>query len=353
MSAAIARYVLILILLFFASGCAKDSLDPVVRAHLEKPDWISGDSEKYPLSIYLLGRSVSANLNNAKQQSADDLAKNIDQQITASLKLYPATEHAAIHESTDQPPAVTQRAIPAEKTLLDLKTKDYLLKHTQVSEIWQDPATKSYHALSTIDRVSVGDEMLTEVYRLDEQIERIFNKARDEKDVLQRIAFANMAIEKQTLRDKLQAIVKIIKPIASEARTSINVQLIQEQIAGWMSEVKILPIAQHSEFNLLNAMKEGVTSAGLAVHFGAKPDYILKETFSQGQIKWKDGIYSLEGTLNLELQDGEWKGQVRGSANWPIEVSALERNQIPAQLAEAIRIAHQEKLRPTLLSIEE
>ncbi|WP_455375782.1 hypothetical protein, partial [Kaarinaea lacus] len=237
--------------------------------------------------------------------------------------------------------------------VLDQKTRDYLLKHVRVSEVWQDPATRAHHVLSTVDRVKVGEELLNEVYRLDEQVERILKKANEEKDILQRIAYANMAIEKQAQREKLQAVVKIVKPIASVASTSWDRQKIDEQISHWLSDIKILPIAQHKEFNLLSSVKDGVTSAGMTVHFGARPDYILKETFNQGQIKWKDGVYSVEGTLQLELLDGEMKGQVRGDASWPIEVSTLERDQIPGEIAEAIKQAHQKKLRSTLLTIEE
>lgn len=51
--------------------------------------------------------------------------------------------------------------------------------------------------------------------------------------------------------------------------------------------------------------------------------------------------------------DGEWKGWVRGDANWPAEVSTLERNELSHQLAEAITRTHQNNLRATLLSIEE
>ena len=347
----IARHLFLAVLFLLVSGCVKDSLDPHIRAHLEKPDWVSGASKNYPTSIYLLGRSVSADLNQAKRLSADDLAKNIDKQIAASLEV-----HQDMQNHSDRSVAEHSHPVPEQKVVgevLDQKTRDYLLQHIRVSEIWQDPATRAHHVLSTIDRVNVGEELLNEVYRLDEQIERILKKASEEKDVLQRIAFANIAIEKQAKREKLQTVVTIVKPISSVVSTHWDKQKIQTLISQWLSEIKILPIAQHKEFNLLGSVKDGVSSAGMTVHFGARPDYILKETFTQGQIKWKDGVYSVQGTLQLELLDGEMKGQVRGDASWPIEVSALEREQIPGVLAEAVKQAHQKNLRSTFLSIEE
>ena len=343
MDVVIARHLFLAVLLFLASGCAKDSLDPHIRAHLEKPDWISAESDDYPTSIYLLGRSVSADLNRAKRLSADDLARNIDKQIANSSA--PGQSDETLQKESPGQVAVGEA--------LDQKTREYLLQHIRVSEVWQDPATKAHHVLSTIDRVKVGEELLNEVYQLDEQIDRILKKASDEKDVLQRIAFANLALEKQAQREKLQAVVKIVKPIASVASTNWDKPKIQALVSQWLSDIKIMPIAQHGEFNLLGSIKDGVSSAGMTVHFGARPDYILKETFTQGQIKWKDGVYKVEGTLQLELLDGEMKGQVRGDASWPIEVSALEREQIPEVLAEAIKQAHQKNLRSTFLKIEE
>jgi len=320
-----------------------------MRAHLEKPDWISGESKKYPTSIYLLGRSVSADLNNAKRQSANDLADSIDKQIAKSLNRHEGLQNQTVNGQTRN----DEKAQLNVEKILDKRTTNLLLNHIRISEIWQDPASKAYHVLSTVDRVKVGEELLNEVYRLDEQVDRILKKADDEKDVLQRIAFANLAMEKQAQREKLQAAVNVIKPIASIANANWNKELIQNRISRWMSDIKILPVAQHKQFNLLGAMKDGVVSAGMTVHFGAKPDYILKETFSQGQIKWQDGVYRVEGILTIELLDGEWKGQVRGDAKWPIEVSALEREKIPGELAAAIKQAHEKKLRSTLLSIEE
>lgn len=342
MTMTVRRCLFILCLISIVGGCAKDNLDPHVRAHLEKPDWISGSSEEYSTHLYLSGRSVSAELNKAKRESADDLASNIDKQITIVKPEHNSDGH---HKAE-----VAQIDIAK---LLDQETRNYLLQHIRISETWQDPATLAYHVLSTIDRVKVGGELLNEVYRFDEQIDRILQKANTEKDVLQRIAFANVAIEKQKQREKLQSVVKIIKPVASIARSKWDEKKIHQQISKWLNEIRIMPVAQHQEFNLMNAMKDGVTSAGMTVHFGAKPDYILKATFNQGQVKWKDGVYSLEGNLRLKLMDGEWKGQVRGDANWPIEVSALERNQLPQQLVEAITKAHQKNLRATLLAIEE
>lgn len=340
--AKVTRGLIIFVIYLLLVGCAKDSLDPHIRAHLERPQWITGDDDKYVSSLYLTGRGVSADLNRAKHQSADDLAQSIDRQIIVGL------EKTSLEQRDSANNSVTELS-----RLLDEKTRNFLLQQIRISETWQDPATRAYHVLSTIDRVKVGDEMLAEVYRLDEQVERILRKAKDEKDVLQRVAYANLAMEKLEQRDKLEAVVKIIKSIAIIAKASWDKRRIEQQIAVWLNEVKIMPVAQHKDFNLMSAMKEGVSSAGMTVHLGAKPDYILKGTFEQGQIKWKDGVYSLQGNLKLELLDGEWKGQLRGDANWPIEVSALERDQLQEQLAEAIKKAHQDQLRDTLLAIEE
>lgn len=346
----LSRSLLCLCFAVLFSACAKDNLDPLIRAHLEKPDWISGKSEQYSPHLYLFGRSVSADLNKAKRQSANDLELNFDKQI---LREASGADSGHQHDHQIETGQAKKSREINLADILDEKTRNYLLQHIRISEVWQDPATHAYHVLSTIDRVKVGGELLNEVYRIDDQVDRIIQKAEAEKDVLQRVAFANVAIEKQRQREKLQAIVKIVKPIAHAVKSKWNEEKIHQKIGSWLNEIKIMPVAQHKEFNLMDAMKEGLSSAGMTVHFGAKPDYILKATFNQGQVRWKDGVYRIEGNLQLELLDGAWKGQVRGNADWPIEVSALEREDLPKQLAEAVKKAHQKNLRQTLLTIEE
>jgi hypothetical protein len=52
------------------------------------------------------------------------------------------------------------------------------------------------------------------------------------------------------------------------------------------------------------------------------------------------------------LWDGESKGQVRGVTDWPIAVSAMERDQLEDALANAVTNANEKKLRDALVGFE-
>jgi len=54
----------------------------------------------------------------------------------------------------------------------------------------------------------------------------------------------------------------------------------------------------------------------------------------------------------LELWDGESKGQVRGVADWPIAVTAMERDQLADALANAVTNANESKLKDALVGFE-
>ena len=184
--------------ILLCTGCARDRIDPYMRAHLEKPDWITGESSKYPPHLYLLGHGVSADLNLAKRQSVNELSSNLNMQIEKYLQQNSSSQ---IKSTT----ATIQNFSSANIS------KQPLMQNREFAETWQDPASKAYHVLAAIDRVKVGEDLLDEIYQLDEKNQRIMKKAQQQPDILQRIAFANMAIEKQQRRHQLQLILEIIK----------------------------------------------------------------------------------------------------------------------------------------------
>ncbi|WP_455222544.1 LPP20 family lipoprotein [Kaarinaea lacus] len=323
------------------SGCAKDAIDPKLQALIDKPDWVLGESTKYQERLYLMGHGVSASLDKAKQQSIQDLADvyNVQLQVYINSEFSPS--------KTNQP-VDTSSVTAAQKELYRNRISGY----QQIAEIWQDPHSDAYHVLSVIDRVKAGKDLANDVYEINQKIQRAMDKAEQENDVLQRIAIAGVGIGKFQQRDSLQIAVNVLLPTAVVGASEWNDEKIQSRINSWLSEVKIMPVLNQNDPKLFDALVGGVGKAGFIVDYGANPDYILKASFQQGQIKWKDGVYALDGNLRLELWDGEAKGQVRGVTDWPIAVTAIEREQLADALANAVSNANEKKLRDALVGFE-
>ena len=203
-----------------------------------------------------------------------------------------------------------------------------------------------------IDRVQVADELVGDINRFDQKLQRIMDRAGHEPDPLQRIAIANIAVEKFQQRQQLATAVVFLNPASALTTSAWTEQRIQLQINRWLSDVKIMPVLKQRDPQLQDALAGGVTKAGFIVEYGAKPHYVLKAFYQQGQIKWDDGVYTVEGNLLLELWDGQTKGQVRGKTHWPIHVSATERNRLPLEVAAAIEKANEDKLRSAILEFE-
>jgi len=323
------------------SGCAKDAIDPRLQALIDKPDWVLGESTKYQEHLYLMGHGVSASLDKAKQQSLQDLSDAYNVQLQVYMK---STLHSA---QTNQPVDAGAMAA-AQKTLY----RDRISTNQQIAEIWQDPDSDAYHVLSVVDRVKAGKNLSNDIYEIDLKIQRAMDKAEQESDVLQRIAIASFGIDKFQQRETLQIAVNVLMPTAAVGASEWNEKRIQSRISSWLSEVKIMPVLIQNNPKLFEALVGGVGKAGFIVDYGANPDYILKASFQQGQIKWKDGVYTLDGNLRLELWDGESKGQVRGVADWPIAVTAMERDQLADALANAVTNANESKLKDALVGFE-
>lgn len=316
-------------------GCASERIDPQMQALLDKPGWVSGNSQQYPESLFFTGHGVSAQLARAKRQAMDDVAHQYRLQVSAFLEIQP----------TDSKAEPTLFATP---TLRD----EHILSRRQLADIWQDPVSKAYHVLAIIDRAEMGGAIRDEIYRMDGLIDRTMKKAAQQQDALQRVAYANVALNKIAQYRYLQTWLKILQPTAGLTTLQWPPGKITDQVYEWLSQVKLMPVLQNKDPALKQAFLGGVKSAGFIVDYGARPDYILKASFQQQHIKWNDGVYTLDGSLRLELRDSDWKGQVRGAMNWPIRISATERDLLHRELAKAIKEVNERKLKTTLIELQ-
>jgi len=295
-----------------------------------KPDWLSEESRQYPNHLYMRGYGISADLALAKQRAIEALISVFDNETA----LY-----------------FTRAGTP--KVQLDKnRLREYFLEHNQIAEVWQDPVSGIFNVLNIMDRVAAGAEFEAGVYRIDRQVERYMEKAGQASDPLQKIAYIQQAMMKQSQREGLLNIVNVIKPTTAVSASQWDEQQIEARLSALLTQIKIKPITAQNDKHLLQALTGGVQDAGFIVDHGPQADYILKATFRQHHLKWEGGIFQLQGDLHLELLDGESSDQVRGAATWPIKVNATERELLTERLNEAVKNINREKFRTTFLGFE-
>ncbi len=333
------RYLLCGVLITVAS-CATNEIDPQWQALLDKPAWVAGESSKYPAARFFTGHGVSASLQIAKTQAMQDLTET----YFASVNGIPDSNVPNIMSES----LVWRHEFNTYKNLYQKR----IIPQRYIAEIWQDPTSKAYHVLSIIDRVKVAYTIQLDIERLEEQVGRMIDKAETQVDSLQRIAITNIAIEKIKEQQQLFAAMKILRPELVIQNRGWTEKQLQSQINHYLSGTTIMPVLEKNNPSLLDALAGGVRSAGFVVNYNADPDYILKASFDREQIRWNDGVYTLQGKLSLELWDGKTRGQVRGKTNWPIEVTAIDRTKLEEALLESIRTTNQQKLRSAFIQFE-
>lgn len=312
-------------------GCAK-RVSPDVLALQNKPAWITGESMKFPGHLYLLGHGVSAELDKAKRDAWDDLYRRLQKNVAKDTS---RTDGINI------------------STIAKMLNDESLSKSRLIADTWEDPYSKAHHVLAVIDRIAAGKIVSDEIYLLDSQIQRTLTKADTEKDVLQRIAYARLSIDKFAKREKLAEILKIVKPTAVLRKAEWNLAKLHNYIDSFVASTKIKPVAEGGvNHQLLDALVSGIEQAGFNVEHGAQADYILKASVVRKDITWKDGVFTMHGNLKLELIDGKQLNQVRGRTSWPVEVSALEREALPAKLADAVTKINGEKLKQAFIDFQ-
>ena len=319
-------------ILFVATGCAKRMSADMVALQ-NKPAWVSGESLNYPEHLYLLGHGVSAELEKAKQDAWNDLFKRLQKEIIKKREGSEAFNQASLSRILNQ---------------------ESLSKSRLIADTWEDPFSNAHHVLAIIDRIAAGKIISDEIYLLENQIKRTLDKADTEKDVLQRIAYARLSIDKFEKREKLANVLKIVKPTAVLRKMEWDLSKLQKYIDSFVASTKIKPVTDEnsSDHHLLDALVSGIKQAGFNVEHGAQADYILKATVESKAITWKDGVFTMHGKIKLELRDGQQQNQVRGRTSWPVEVSALEREALPEKLADAVTKINGDKLKQAFIDFQ-
>jgi len=324
------KLILSLCLVLLNWACASGYRDSAAIALANKPEWLGEKSHQYPDHLFIRGIGVHEDLALAKQRATDALVKVFEKEATLSFS------------DANNPKVMTNES----------KLRQYFLEHHQIAEIWQNPISRVFTVLNIIDRVAAGAAFEEGVYRIDADVAHSLEKAEYEQDALQKIAFIQQAIAKQSQREGFVTLINVIKPTTAVSSSAWNQRQIEARLSALIRQVKIKPVAVNNDMHLLKALTAGVGGAGFIVDHGLQADYILKASFQQQHLKWEGGVYRLQGDLHLELVDGNASDRVRGSASWPILVSATERELLTEHVNEAVKNINKEKFRAAFFGVE-
>ena len=301
---AIAIFALMLSLM---TGCA--SRHPVA------PDWIAGDSAQYKSSQYLIGRGQAATQEEAKDRARADLSKIFQVAVEADSEDVQKFKTGTAGQGQYEGQA--SRRIATHTT--------QIIRGIQIAELWQDPATKNFHALAVLPRLQTAASLRQQINQLDEATGNHIEQSRKNSDLFLKIAAASQAVESQQDRDSLQKSLQVVDPLGRGIESQWNVAKLKSDLDGLLKRVRIASqVAAGSTPGLAEVVAGALAKAGFMIETGQNPDFVLQARMELADLGFQDGWYWQRGVLEVTLSE-TGTGRVRGTRRWTVKSNAPDR----------------------------
>lgn len=330
------RNFLPLLSILFA-GCTQSSS---ILNDDNSPGWLVGEPENYPNAAYVSATGSASKAEVAKDRALGNLAKIFELQVRESST---TTEDVQTHKA-DGIESVQSSARIASK--VNVHT-DKMINGARIAEQWQNPDDLTHYALAVLDRAQAGNNIRSEINRLDREIAFTVANAEGRQDPLQKVADLQGAIVMQAERNSLQKSLKIIDLKGRGKPSGWSITELTEQQQEALQSLNMTSIIVLDSVGELDRMlQSAMANAGFA-HRSGHGGYTLSASMeTQNAIK-KEGWYWLRGTLNLSLADPE--GVVLGNRSWPVKVSAQQESQLNARMLAEIDSKLKKELKTTVL----
>lgn len=305
--------------LLMLTACAQSA---AVMSTSDMPEWVQGEPDMYPNFKYLSATGSASDAEQAKARALSNLAKIFEVQIrevsTTSQDI--KTQQSQGVESVEKKQRIA--------STVNLKT-DKMVQGARIAEQWQYSEDLTYYALAVLDREHAGNNIRTEMQRLDEETQYAMDQQSARSDDLLKISDLHRANQLQNDRHTLQKTLKIIDVRGKGAPAAWNQADLSEQLSSALRGMPLQTSVKRDDIGGLNEILQGAASqAGFNI---SSSGYQLVASIEAQDPIVQNDWYWLRATLKIELisRSGE---SVIGYKSWPLKVSASNESHLPVRM---------------------
>ncbi len=306
------------------------------RQESAQPDWILGESTKFPKSLYLTGQGSGETQELAKQYARADLAKIFEVEISETSRDVQIVE---MENETSTSQSQAERYISTHV--------NQILSGVEVADTWQDPQTKRYYALVTLNRDKTARSLREDIRHLDEASAQNIQKARQDIDRLRLAAHAYKAYMAQLERSAIQKKLRIVDPAGVGEPPQLELAKLKADYEQVLARIHI--IAQSPDKYVEDLVAAGLSQSGFSADAQGGAGYVLKATLEKVPVIQRGDFYWLQAAMTLQLQENTPAATVRGSDRWEIKVSATDEGLLEKRLNDELNQFNTRKYRDMIL----
>jgi len=298
------------------SGCMQSTVHETADG---QPDWLNGEPANYPNASYVSATGSASKAEVAKDRALGNLAKIFELHIRESST---TTEDVQTHRAEGEESVQSTARIASS---VNVHT-DKMINGARIAEQWQNPDDLTYYALAVLDRTQAGNNIRSEINRLDRETAFTIANADSRQDPLLKVADLQDAIAMQSERNSLQKTLKIIDLNGTGKPSGWNLAELTEQQEQALKSLNMrVVVLEDSVGELDKVLQAAMANAGFA-QSSDEAGYTLSASMETQDALQKEGWYWLRGTLNIRLADPG--GTILGNKSWPLKVSSVQQSQL-------------------------
>jgi hypothetical protein len=284
-----------------------------------QPDWLNAEPANYPNASYMYATGSASKAEVARDRALGNLAKIFESQVRESST---TTQDVQTRKSEGEESVQSTARIASR---VHVHT-DRMINGARIAEQWQNPDDMTHYALAVLDRTQAGNNIRSEINRLDRETAFIIANADSRQQTLQKVADLQDAIVMQTERESLQKTLKIIDLNGTGKPSGWSLaELIEQQEQSLKSLNMRAVVLVDSVGGLDRILQAAMANAGFVQSSGGV-GFTLSASMETQDAMYKEGWYWLRGALVVRLADPD--GTILGNKSWPLKVSSVQQNQL-------------------------
>ncbi len=293
------------------AGCIQSA--PTISA--DRPDWLQGEPSQYPNTQYLSATGSAGDAERASERALANLARIFELRIReSSTSVQEVQSHRQSGEETVSTSQRLQRQIQIDT--------DKIIQGARIAGQWFDSSEATHYALAVLNRRQAGNNLRSEIERLDADTRHQLDKLAGATPVEQ-VSRLSAALDLQQQRDALQKTLKIIDRRGQGLPAQWSHAELQDRLQQALQGMRIaLAVKQDDAGELAELVSGAMGKAGMPAN-NRNYAYILTASLHTQPAFQNQGWYWLRGNLSLQLSDAT--GKVLGARNWPLKVSSVEQ----------------------------
>lgn len=224
------------------------------------PDWVTGESARYPKDAYLTGVGSGGDRRAAEDQAYTAVSRIFQAEVSQRTR-----EWERYLQTGAGPQATVRRNVEIDQ--LTAVSTNKVVENVRIAESWRDERSATDWALAVMDRRQASAALRQRIASLDLELEELLKQARDSQRKLGKVRALRQAVDTVLLRDAASTQLRVVSPSGLTPDALTPLAPLRQELQDFLANnFRItLDVSGTDAERVRAAVMEGLTRQGLPI----------------------------------------------------------------------------------------